>query len=93
VAPTRYHVTFSRSETNDADCILVLKNGGNVAVVFSGELPASWYGFPVVDGDETDGRPNDARGVVVGLTAKGKAKRDASGFVQISERFIPLTTV
>ena len=31
-----YHVTFSRSETNEADCLRVLEAGGNVAVVFAG---------------------------------------------------------
>lgn len=37
--------------------------------------------FRVVDGDETDARPDDSHGVIVGLTAKGKAKKDTTGFV------------
>jgi len=35
----------------------------------------------VIDGDLTDMRFLDAKGVIVGLYAKGAAKRDASGFV------------
>jgi hypothetical protein len=35
----------------------------------------------VINGDKSDFRPNDKKGVVVGLTAKGDAKKDQSGFV------------
>jgi len=80
--PSNYHLTFSRSETNEAQCLEVLKRGGNVAVVFRGKtLPTHWNGFPVINGDENDLRFLDPKGVVVGLTAKGKAKSDTSGFV------------
>jgi hypothetical protein len=58
-----------------------LSAGGNVAAVFAGELPETWHGFPVINGDESDWRPGDGTGVVVGLTPKGKAKLDQSGFV------------
>jgi len=76
-----YHITFSRTESNDADCLEVLRAGGNVAVVFD-QLPDTWHGFKVIDGDESDWRPADERGVVVGLKAKGKARNDfSSGFV------------
>lgn len=81
-----YHLTFSRSETNDVQCLLELARGRNVAIVFStrkGEpLPATWCGYRVVDGDSTDLRFLDPRGgVVIGLRAKGRAKHDMSGFV------------
>jgi hypothetical protein len=79
--PANYHLTFSRSESNHAAVERVIKKGGNVAVVFSGELPKKYMGRPVVSGDENDLRFLDARGVIVGLSAKGMAKRDASGFV------------
>jgi hypothetical protein len=36
----------------------------------------------VFNGDESDLRFLDPRGVVVGLYAKGKAKKDTSGFVK-----------
>jgi hypothetical protein len=79
--PANYHLTFSRSEINDADCLKVLQAGGNVAVVFRVK-PTHWNGFPVIDGDAHDLRHLDPRGVVVALSPKGnKAKRDKSGFV------------
>ena len=76
-----YHVTFSRSETNEVDCLKALSAGVNVAVVFRKELPKTWKGFEVVDGDLTDARFLDKSGVVVGLIAKGKGKKDTTGFV------------
>lgn len=79
--PKNYHLTFSRSESNEEECLGVLDCGGNVAAVFAGELPMVWKGHPVVRGDETDLRFLDGEGVVVGLSTKGKAKRDLSGFV------------
>lgn len=79
--PPNYSLTFSRSETNEKDCISVLKAGGTVAVVFRNALPKTWHGFPVVSGDESDLRFLDPKGCVIGLIAKGKAKRDTSGFV------------
>lgn len=80
--PSNYHLTFSRKEDNDQSVDSVLKAGGNVAVVFK-TIPKSWKGFPVVDGDETDLRFLDGKNVVVGLKAKGKAKKDTSGFVVV----------
>lgn len=80
--PANYHLTFSRSETNERDCLLVLEAGGNVAIVFDRkELPDVWHGFPVINGDETDLRFLDPDGVVVGLYAKGRGRNDDSGFV------------
>ncbi len=80
--PSNYHLTFSRSENNDKKCEMVLLMGGNVAVVFRNQLPKTWKGFDVVNGDETDLRFLDKRGVVVGLIEKGMAKKDSTGFVQ-----------
>jgi len=53
----------------------------NIAVAFAGPMPATYLGRPVVNGDETDLRFLDVSGVVVGLKAKGRARRDVSGFV------------
>ena len=78
--PKNYHLTFSRKENNQAQCELILAMGGNVAVVFD-KLPQTYLGKPVIDGDETDLRFLDPKGVIVGLKAKGKAKKDTSGFV------------
>ena len=57
--------------------------GMRVAVVFKdrGSIPAQYMGMRCVDGDDSDIRHLDPRGVVVALYAKGKAKRDTSGFV------------
>jgi len=79
--PANYHLTFSRSESNQADVEKVLAAGGNVAVVFRESLQAEYLGKQIVNGDESDLRFNDPRNVVVGLKQKGKAKTDASGFV------------
>jgi len=79
--PKNYHLTFSRSESNEDQCLDILRWGGNVAAVFSGGLPSEWKEFPVVCGDESDLRFLDGKGVVVGLTAKGRGKKDTSGFV------------
>jgi hypothetical protein len=54
--------------------------GGNVAVVFD-ELPKTYLGYEVINGDDTDLRFLDKKGVVVGLKAKGKGKYDKTGFV------------
>jgi hypothetical protein len=73
--PANYHLTFSRSESNEH----LIPQGMNVAVVFD-SLPDMWMGRKVIDGTETDLRFLDEQGVVVGLVAKGKAKKDTSGF-------------
>lgn len=78
--PMNYSLTFSRSESNQKACEEVLALGGNVAAVFR-VVPPESFGVPVVDGDLSDLRFLDPAGVVVGLKAKGKAKKDLSGFV------------
>ena len=80
--PSNYHLTFSRSEHNWSLVSMVLEMGGNVAVVFRGQLPKTWKGYEVVNGDENDLRFLDKQGVVVGLIEKGLAKKDETGFVQ-----------
>jgi len=79
--PTNYHLTFSRSESNEALALDVLRAGGNVAAVFANALPETWKGFKVVNGDTSDLRFADAHNVVVGLKAKGDGKKDLTGFV------------
>jgi hypothetical protein len=86
VRPANYHLTFSRSECNDAESARILGAGrGTVAVVFATRkgqaLPATWQGVPVIDGDQSDLRFLEPQGVVVGLRAKGRAKLDTTGFV------------
>ena len=76
--PSNYHLTFSLNETNRE---FATKQPRNIAVVFSGKLPDQYLGRPVIDGDETDYRPDDPEGVVVGLKVKGKGRQDDTGFV------------
>jgi len=81
--PSNYHLTFSASEHNQKLVEIVLQMGGNVAIVFRGQLPKTWKGFEVINGDENDLRFRDKQGgYVVGLIEKGLAKKDESGFVQ-----------
>jgi len=79
--PTNYKLTFSLAENNEVQAFAALSNGLNVAAVFR-KVPATFMGRTVIDGDESDLRFLDPVGVVVGLKAKGKAKRDTTGFVQ-----------
>jgi hypothetical protein len=77
-----YHLTFSQSESNHSIVSKLASQGHNVAVVFRAELPEFYLGRRVIDGDSNgDFRFLDERGVIVGLKAKGPAKRDESGFV------------
>jgi hypothetical protein len=81
-----YHLTFSAADGNDMDVIRAMNEGLNVAVVFgvkkTDALPTEYVGREVFNGDESDLRFLDPKGVVVGLYAKGKAKKDTSGFVK-----------
>ena len=80
--PSNYHLTFSCSETNEKIAKLVLEIVVIVTVVFRNQLPETWNGVEVIDGDESDLRFLDKQGVVVGLIEKGLAKKDSTGFVK-----------
>ena len=64
--------TLSFNGENAADCRKVLEMGvARVAVVFAGkELPKTFAGYEVVDGDLSDVRCDEPRGVIVGLRYK-----------------------
>ena len=83
---SNYHLTFSAADGNDSDVQRAIDQGMNVAVVFD-KLPEVYGGRPVYNADDTDLRFLDPKGVVLGLKAKGRAKKDTSGFVR---RTIPL---
>ena len=78
---TRYVLTFSRAEDNHNETLEALELGANVSAVFNGELPRRFKGFKVIDGDQSDIVMLYNRGAVLGLKAKGAAKKDNSGFV------------
>ena len=81
-----YSLTFSAADGNDIDVMKAIAQGYNIATVFGIKktlpMPEYYNGLPVFNGDESDLRFLDPKGVVVGLYAKGKAKKDESGFVK-----------
>jgi hypothetical protein len=79
--PANYHLTFSLAESNEQNARKALDAGMNVAAVFH-TLPDTYLGRKVINGDATDLRFLDPKNVIVGLKAKGKAKRDTTGFVK-----------
>lgn len=82
--PPNYHLTFSRSESNDLDCKKVLRQGKiNVVIVFdSKDFPSEFWGYPTYSADDDDLRFLDPNGGHIGcLYSKGKAKQDKTGFV------------
>lgn len=76
-----YHLTFSAADGNDADVAKAINAGMNVTVVFD-KIPKEYMGKEVFDADDTDLRFLDPKGVVLGLKAKGRARKDTTGFVK-----------
>jgi len=76
-----YHLTFSAADGNDADVAKALSAGMNVAMVFD-KLPSEYMGREVINADDTDLRFLDPKNVIAGLKAKGRAKKDTTGFVR-----------
>ena len=70
-----YHLTFSKADGNDADVAEALLQGMSVVAVYD-KIPEG-----VPSADETDLRFLDPKGIMLGLKAKGPAKKDYSGFV------------
>ena len=83
--PMNYDLTFSYSGIVQYQPYVVkaIAQGLRVAVVFRDKkkIPDSFLGLPCVDGDDSDIRHLDPAGCIVALYAKGKAKKDISGFV------------
>ncbi len=83
-----YHLTFSMADGNYFDCKEAVKQGMNIAVVFGikkgSPMPEKFfnYNMTVFNGDESDLRFLDPKNSIIGLYAKGKAKKDTSGFVK-----------
>jgi hypothetical protein len=82
----RYTYSLDKGAAREAIARGILAAGGNVAVVVNVRpgkpVPATFMGYPTVDGDETDLRHLDPPGHVVLLRAKGKARNDRTGFVR-----------
>ncbi len=83
IVPANYDLTFSYSGVTAFNKYnnKAIDNGMRIAVVFNGKLPESFNGMRVIDGDLYDSRFIDDKGIVVGLKAKGKARKDNSGFI------------
>ena len=78
----KYTLTFSKSESNLKECDQIRFLGGvNIAVVFKNDLPKKYKNIKVIDGDKSDLEMLKYKGVIIGLRAKGDAKKDTSGFV------------
>lgn len=74
-----YHLTYSYTGRNWDKCTDLLSRGFNVAAVFKVkheiELPKYYDNYPVINGDLTDYRIDDAKGIIVGLKWKRIANR------------------
>lgn len=91
VVPANYDLTFSYSGVAGYQPFVqkAVAAGMRVAVVFRARSVVEkmlveqikFMDMDVVDGDDTDIRHLDPQGSVVALYAKGKAKKDTSGFV------------
>jgi hypothetical protein len=83
--PVNYDLTFSYSGVESFAPYVekAQSKGMRMAVVFRKieNIPLSFKGITVVSGDNSDVRHLDDQGVIVGLYAKGVAKRDTTGFV------------
>lgn len=87
-AGSSYTLTFSRAEDNEPQALEILQNGGIASAVFADRLPQFYKGYEVIDGDQSDDlmltaqkKTKPGAGLILGLKAKGDAKKDASGFV------------
>ena len=84
--PKNDYLLFSRKSHNHQECMRALRAGYSVAAVFD-KVPVGdyYWGFRVIDGDDSDLRflenPNRKEPVIVGVKAKGLAVHDKSGFV------------
>jgi len=79
--PENYHLTYSYTGRNWNQCKTLLQKGFNIAMVFNVkkeiELPLEYKGFKVINGDLTDYRIDDAKGIIIGLKWKRIANREA----------------
>ena len=87
VLPTNYHLTFSRSETNDIKAMELLNRGFNVAMVFD-KLPTTYKGFEVINADNDDLRFLDKQNVVCGLKYKKMTGKGADNKIAFTSGFV-----
>lgn len=82
--PKNYDLTFSYSNKPEFQKFneIAIKKGMRLSAVFSDKnLPAYFLNLPVLNGDESDLTFLAPKNSILGLYAKGKAKKDTGGFI------------
>lgn len=86
--PDNYHLTFSYTGRNWNKCKELLDAGVNIAMVFNfpkeAVLPTEYSGYTVVNGDLTDLRVDESKGVIIGLYWKNINNSDINNKVRNS---------
>jgi len=92
-----YDLTYSYTGYNWKIAESLLKQGFNVAVIFNvtdvNQFPKTFKGYNVIDGDETDYRINDAKGVIVALKWKNIANKVNNELIKTSKFVVQLTDI
>jgi hypothetical protein len=95
--PSNYHLTLSYTGRNWELCKQALELGYNVAMIFNvkneNQIPLTYKGFKVVNGDITDYRVADAKGIIVGLKWKRIANKEVEKQVRQSVFVVQLEDV
>ena len=84
--PKNYHLTFSRSETNNDKAMELLNRGFNVAMVFD-TLPSEYKGYKVINADLDDLRFLDDKNVICGLKYKKMTGKGANNQLAFDSGF------
>ena len=84
--PKNYHLTFSRSETNNDKAMELLNRGFNVAMVFD-KLPSEYKGYKVINADLDDLRFLDEKNVICGLKYKKMTGKGANNQLAFDSGF------
>jgi hypothetical protein len=81
--PDNYRLMFSYSGKAEyqKQVAIALKHDVPISVVFFGDMPETFLGRRVIDGDASDLENLFSGKTIVGLKAKGKAKKSESDFV------------
>ena len=84
--PKNYRLIFSRSETNEVIAMELIKKGINIAMVFN-KLPKTYNGYNVIDGDLSDMRFSESKGIIVGLKYKKLTSKNADNEIAFRSGF------